>query len=268
MPGSVAIEQIERVTVVTIHRPERRNAVDLATAEALYSAFQAFDRNESSDVAVLTGAGGVFCAGADLHAIAAESRGELRLDGAEGEQRPLSEASDFGPMGPTRLRLSKPVIAAIEGYCVAGGLEVALWCDLRVAGRSAVLGVFNRRFGVPLIDMGTIRLPRLIGQARALDLMLTGRAVAAEEALAIGLVSRVVEDGAALPEALALAMQLCAFPQTAMRNDRLSALEQWGMRDDPAIANEMRHGLSTLASGEAVAGAKRFSGGEGRKGKH
>src|ERR1019366_812062 len=156
MPGSVAIEQIERVTVVTIHRPDRRNAVDLATAEALYAAFHAFERDAASDVAVLTGAGGVFCAGADLHAI------------AEGEQRPLTDEGDFGPMGPTRLRLSKPVVAAIEGYCVAGGLEVALWCDLRVAGRSAVLGVFNRRFGVPLIDMGTLRLPRLIGQARAL----------------------------------------------------------------------------------------------------
>jgi enoyl-CoA hydratase len=185
---------------------------------------------------------------------------------AEGEQRPLTDEGDFGPMGPTRLRLSKPVVAAIEGYCVAGGLEVALWCDLRVAGRSAVLGVFNRRFGVPLIDMGTIRLPRLIGQARALDLLLTGRAVGAEEALAIGLVSRVVDDGAALPEALALAMQLAGFPQAGMRNDRLSALEQWGLNEDQAIANEMRRGLETLASGEAVAGAKRFSGGAGRKG--
>jgi enoyl-CoA hydratase len=170
-------------------------------------------------------------------------------------------------MGPTRLRLSKPVVAAIEGYCVAGGLEVALWCDLRVAGRSAVLGVFNRRFGVPLIDMGTIRLPRLIGQARALDLMLTGRAVGAEEALSIGLVSRVVDDGAALPEAIALALHLSSFPQAGMRNDRLSALEQWGLNEDQAIANEMRRGLETLASGEAVAGAKRFSGGAGRKGK-
>jgi enoyl-CoA hydratase len=254
MSGSVISERIERVTIVTIHRPERRNAVDLATAEALYAAFQSFDRDESSDVAVLTGAGGVFCAGADLHAIAG------------GEQRPLDETGDFGPMGPTRLRLSKPVVAAIEGFCVAGGLEVALWCDLRVAGRSAVLGVFNRRFGVPLIDMGTIRLPRLIGQARALDLLLTGRAVGAEEALAIGLVSRVVDDGAALPEALALAMQLCTFPQAGMRNDRLSALEQWGLNEDQAIANEMRRGQETLASGEAVAGAKRFSGGAGRKG--
>jgi enoyl-CoA hydratase len=250
----IGVEQIERVTIVTIHRPERRNAVDLATAEALHAAFQQFDRDDSSDIAVLTGAGGVFCAGADLHAI------------AEGEQRPLSETGDFGPMGPTRLRLSKPVIAAIEGYCVAGGLELALWCDLRVVGRSAVLGVFNRRFGVPLIDMGTIRLPRLIGQARALDLMLTGRAVNAEEALSIGLVSRVVDDGAALPEAIALGMQLAAFPQAAMRNDRKSALEQWGLSEDQATANEMRRGLATLASGEAVAGAKRFSGGAGRRG--
>ena len=254
-PCSVTSERIERVTIVTIHRPERRNAVDLATAEALYSVFQAFDRDESSHVAVLTGAGGVFCAGADLHAIAG------------GEQRPLSADGDFGPMGPTRLRLSKPVIAAIEGYCVAGGLEVALWCDLRVAGRSAVLGVFNRRFGVPLIDLGTIRLPRLIGQARALDLMLTGRAVDAEEALAMGLVSRVVDDGAALPEAIALAMQIAAFPQKGMRNDRLSLLEQWGLGEDQAVANELRRGMDTLASGEAVEGAKRFSRGAGRKGK-
>jgi enoyl-CoA hydratase len=256
--GCIVVERSGRVTVVTINRPRQRNAVDLETAQALYSTFQAFDRDESSDVAVLSGADGVFCAGADLKAL------------AEGERRPVETTgelgADWGPMGPTRLRLSKPVIAAIEGYAVAGGLELALWCDLRIASRSAQLGVFNRRFGVPLIDLGTIRLPRLIGQSRALDLILTGRAVTADEALAMGLVNRVVDDGAALREAIALAEQLAAFSQTALRNDRLSVLEQWGLSEAAAIANELERGRATLDSGESQAGAKRFADGAGRKG--
>jgi enoyl-CoA hydratase len=203
---------------------------------------------------VFTGAGGTFCAGADLKAV------------AEGERRPVEKDGDFGPMGPTRLKLSKPVIAAIEGFAVAGGLELALWCDLRVAGRSAILGVFNRRFGVPLIDLGTVRLPRLIGHGRALDLVLTGRPVAADEALAIGLVNRVVDDGKALDAALALAEQLVAFPQMGLRSDRLSLLEQWGMTEEEAARNEVVHGLRAIETGEMFKGAARFAEGQGRHG--
>jgi enoyl-CoA hydratase len=244
-----------RVTVVTIERPERRNAVDLATARALFDVFKSFDADPNVDVAVLTGAGRAFCAGADLKAI------------AEGETRPLEPDGAFAPMGPTRLKLGKPVIAAIEGPAVAGGMELALWCDLRIAARSAVFGLFNRRFGVPLIDLGTIRLPRLVGQGRALELLLTGRAVGAEEALSIGLVSEVSEDGEALARALTLARTLCGFPQTAMRNDRMSAIEQWDLSGPAAIANEVAWGRKTLASGEASAGSARFRGGAGRHGR-
>ena len=243
-----------RVTVVTIQRPERRNAVDLPTARALFDAFKRFDADPAADVAVLTGAGDVFCAGADLKAI------------ADGETRPIEPDGEFGPMGPTRLVLGKPVIAAIEGPAVAGGLELALWCDLRIAARSAVFGVFNRRFGVPLIDLGTIRLPRIVGHGRALELILTGRPVGAEEALGIGLVNEVADDGQALDRALALARALSGFPQTAMRNDRMSAIEQWGLNWPGAIANEVAWGLKTLASGEASAGSARFKGGAGRHG--
>ena len=244
-----------RVTVVTIDRPERRNAVDLVTARALFDAFKSFDADPSVDVAVLTGAGDAFCAGADLKAI------------ADGEARPVDPGGDFGPMGPTRLQLGKPVIAAIEGPAVAGGLELALWCDLRIAARSAVFGVFNRRFGVPLIDLGTIRLPRIVGHGRALELILTGRAVNAEEALRIGLVNELAEEGQALPRAVALARTLSAFPQTAMRNDRMSAIEQWSLDGPAAMANEVSRGLKTLASGEAAAGSTRFKGGAGRHGR-
>jgi enoyl-CoA hydratase len=244
-----------RVTVVTIDRPERRNAVDLMTARALFDAFKRFDADPTADVAVLTGAGDAFCAGADLKAIAEGETGRFEPDG------------DFGPMGPTRLQLGKPVIAAIEGSAVAGGLELALWCDLRIAARSAVFGVFNRRFGVPLIDLGTIRLPRIVGHGRALELILTGRAVSAEEALRIGLVNELTEDGQALPRALALARTLSAFPQTAMRNDRMSAIEQWDLSGPRGIANEVAWGLKTLVSGEASAGSARFKGGAGRHGR-
>ena len=241
------------VRVVTIDRPEVRNAVDRATAAALVDAFRAFDGDPSSAVAVLTGSGGTFCSGADLKAVAAGSGNRVTEDGD-------------GPMGPTRMRLTKPVLAAIEGHAVAGGLELALWCDLRVAASDATLGVFCRRFGVPLVDLGTVRLPRLIGHSRAIDLILTGRAVGGEEALAIGLVNRVTEPGVALGGAVALAHELAALPQVCLRHDRLSAIEQWDLSEPQATVNEIRHGLASIASGEAAAGATRFTGGAGRHG--
>jgi enoyl-CoA hydratase len=243
----------DSLAVVTINRPERRNAVDAATAAELAAAFRRFEADESADVAILTGAGGTFCAGADLRAL------------GEGEPRPVREIGE-GPMGPTRMRLAKPVIAAIEGYAVAGGLELALWCDLRVSAETAVLGVFCRRFGVPLVDLGTVRLPRLIGLSRAMDLVLTGRPVAAGEALSMGLVNRVVPTGEALIEAVRLAKTLSALPQRCMRNDRLSMLESLDLSEDAALKNEVRRGLVTLASGESLEGARRFSGGTGRHG--
>ena len=251
--ADIRYELRERAAIVTIDRPARRNAVDASTAKALADAFRRFEAEEAADVAILTGAGGHFCAGADLKSFAA------------GEKDRVSGAGD-GPMGPTRMRLSKPVIAAIEGHAVAGGLELALWCDLRVMAEDAVLGVFCRRFGVPLIDLGTVRLPRLIGQSRAMDLILTGRPVDAWEAMTIGLVNRVAPRGRALDEALALARLLSSFPQSCLRHDRLSVLEQWGMSEEEAMGNELRHGKAVLASGEAVAGAERFAGGEGRHG--
>jgi len=238
---------------VMITRPEVRNAVDPETASALREAFEKFEKSESLAVAVLTGAGGTFCAGFDLKALAADSPSRL------------SDAVD-GPMGPTRMTLSKPVIAAIEGYAVAGGLELALWCDLRVAATNATFGVFNRRFGVPLIDMGTIRLPRMIGQGRALEMILTGRPVAAMEALQIGLVERLVEPGAALEEAQQLARQIAELPQGALRADRRSVLTQWSLGLAEAAAAESRGGLDVLASGEAQDGARRFAEGGGRHG--
>lgn len=250
---TVQIEQFGPVTVVSIDRPERRNAVDGPTAAALEAAFEDFDRDEAARVAVLTGTSGTFCAGADLKAI------------AEGNGNRV-ETSGRGPMGPTRMVLGKPVIAAIEGHAVAGGLELALWCDLRVAGDTAVLGVFCRRFGVPLVDLGTVRLPRLIGHSRAMDLILTGRAVDAAEALAIGLVNRVVPAGGALAAAIELGNELAALPQTALVNDRLSAIEQWSLDEDAAMANEVRHGLEAIRSAELVEGARRFAAGAGRHG--
>ena len=254
MSHTISVRTVDRVTIITIERPDRRNAVDLPTAQALIAAFKGFDQDDRADVAILTGAGGSFCAGADLQALAA------------GEAKPVEPGGDFAPMGPTRLRLSKPVIAAIEGPAVAGGMELALWCDLRVTGRSAIMGVFNRRFGVPLVDLGTIRLPRLIGEGRAMELILTGRHVGAEEAFAIGLVTKVVKDGAALDTALEIARLLCAFPQSAMRNDRLSVLEHYELTEADAIANEIKRGRATIASGETIAGSTRFSGGAGRHG--
>jgi enoyl-CoA hydratase len=248
----VEVTRQDRIAIITLNRPDRRNAVDVPTAQALFDIFTAFDAETALDVAVLTGAGGNFCAGADLQAVAA------------GEQRDITEAGALAPMGPTRMKLGKPVIAAIEGYAVAGGLELAAWCDLRVAAESAVLGVFCRRFGVPLIDLGTIRLPRLIGQGRAAEMILTGRAVGAAEALSWGLVNQVVADGGALAAAVALAESLTRFPQAALRGDRLSMLEQWGMGTAEATANEVRHGLRALGQGRA--GAERFTAGVGRHG--
>jgi enoyl-CoA hydratase len=251
---TVSATTVDRIAVIRIIRPERRNAVDAATAKALADAFRAFDADAGLDVAVFSGGDEVFCAGADLKAIAAGARVELSADGDS-------------PMGPPRLRLSKPVIAAIEGPAVAGGLELALWADIRIAGAGAIFGVFNRRFGIPLVDLGTIRLPRIIGHGRAMDLILSGRSVGAAEALAMGLINHCVADGQALSAAIALAQQLSSFPQTAMRQDRLSVLEQWGLDEDEAIANEISHGLTTLASGETASGALAFGSGAGRHGK-
>jgi enoyl-CoA hydratase len=249
----VRTETTGDVLVLTIDRPERRNAVDGPTAAALADAFRAFDADDALSVAVLTGAGGTFCAGADLKAVAA------------GEGNPVREQGD-GPMGPTRMHLSKPVIAAVEGHAVAGGLELAVWCDLRVAARDAIFGVYCRRWGVPLIDLGTVRLPRLIGHSRAMDLILTGRGVGGDEAVAMGLVNRLTEPGAALAGAMELAAQLTTFPQGCLRSDRRSAIEQWGLSEDDATANEFRLGLATIRSGETRAGATRFAEGAGRHG--
>ena len=252
--ATIKVENHERVTLVSLSRPEVRNAVDGATAAALAQAFREFDSDEQSDVAVLYGDYGTFCAGADLKAVAAE-------DGMNS----LSIKGD-GPMGPSRMVLGKPVIAAIAGHAVAGGLELALWCDLRVVEQSAVLGVYCRRWGVPLIDGGTVRLPRLIGHSRAMDLILTGRGVSAEEALQMGLANRVVADGTALDAALALAQQLAQFPQKCLRSDRLSAYEQWGLQLEDALGNEFQRGMQVIASRETVTGASRFAAGKGRHG--
>lgn len=250
---AVRVESNGRVQVITLERPEVRNAIDGPTATALADAFRRFDADDAVSVAVLTGAGGHFCAGADLKGI------------VEGRGNRVEKDGD-GPLGPTRLVLSKPVIAAIEGYAVAGGLELALFCDLRVAAEDAVLGVFCRRFGVPLIDGGTVRLPRLIGMSRALDLILTGRRVTASEALGIGLVNRLVPKGEALDRALALAQELAALPQRCLREDRLSTYEQAGMSLEEAMRNELEHGMASLASPELIEGIQRFVAGEGRHG--
>jgi enoyl-CoA hydratase len=248
--------QIKRdgpVTVVTINRPERRNAVDSLCAAQLGQAFTDFDADPDQSVAILTGANGTFCAGADLKAV------------AEGDRRPIPDQGPC-PMGPTRLTLSKPVIAAVEGFAVAGGIELALWCDLRVAAEDTVFGVFCRRFGVPLCDLGTVRLPRILGHGRAMDLILTGRAVEAPEALQMGLANRVVPKDEALSAALVLAYQLAALPQFCLRSDRMSALEQWGMTEEEAAVNEARRGRAVVESGETAEGALKFFRGAGRGG--
>jgi enoyl-CoA hydratase len=248
----VRVEKEGAVTTIILHRPEVRNAVDRAHAEALADAFRAFDADVGARVAVLFGDGGNFCAGADLKAAAAGTPNRV-------------EPTGDGPMGPTRLLLGKPVIAAVAGFAVAGGLELACWCDLRVAEEDATFGVFCRRWGVPLIDGGTVRLPRLIGLSRALDLILTGRAVRADEALAIGLTNRVVARGQARVAAEALARELAVLPQRCLRNDRLSAYEQFGMSLPDALDHELELGLSSLA--DAGEGIGRFAGGAGRHGK-
>jgi enoyl-CoA hydratase len=249
--AAVRVSREGPVTTVLLSRPERRNAVDGPTAQALADAFRAFDADGDAAVAVLAGDGGMFCAGADLKAVGSDSGNRVQDDGD-------------GPMGPTRMRLSKPVIAAIAGHAVAGGLELALWCDLRVAEEDAVLGVFCRRWGVPLIDGGTVRLPRLIGASRAMDMILTGRAVGAGEAERMGLVNRVVPTGTSLAAAQELAATLARFPQTCLREDRLSALEQEGLGEDEALVNELAHGRRSLL--EVQTGLERFRSGAGRHG--
>ncbi len=253
--AGVRVDKQDAVTIITIDRPEVRNAVDGPTARELANAFRGFQRDEGAAVAVLTGAEGHFCAGADLKAMANEPERANRVD-PEGD----------GPMGPTRMVLDKPALAAIEGYAVAGGLELALWCDLRIAAESATLGFFDRRWGVPLIDGGTIRLPRLIGQSRALDLVLTGRPVGASEAYEMGLVNRVCDDGRALEVAVDLARDIGRFPQQVMRADRRSAITQWGSTLEDTLAREFAWGTEAALSGETRAGAERFAAGKGRHG--
>lgn len=248
----VRIERNGPVTTVILARPQARNAVDGPTGTALFEAFTAFDRDDSASVAVLWGEGGTFCSGADLKAFGTARANPLTADGR-------------GPMGPTRMRLGKPVIAAIAGHAVAGGLELAIWCDLRVAAEDAVFGVFCRRWGVPLIDGGTVRLPRLIGTGRALDMVLTGRPVGAAEAHAMGLADRVVPVGRERAAAEELAAEIAAFPPTCQRHDRLSLLEQEGMTEEQGLANEWEHGMISLAA-DAAAGARRFAAGAGRGG--
>lgn len=255
MAGPLRTEAHDRTLVVTIDRPAARNAIDGPTAAALFDAFSAFDADDAFDVAVLTGADGAFCSGADLKAIGSGNGNRVEEDMAEP-----------GPLGCTRMLLGKPVIAAVEGHAVAGGLELALWCDLRVAARDAVFGVYCRRWGVPLVDGGTVRLPRLVGHSRALDMILTGRGVSGEEALAFGLANRLTEPGQALAGALELAASLSAFPQLCLRTDRRSSYEQWGLPLADALANEVRHGLVPIRAGETRAGAQRFADGAGRHG--
>jgi enoyl-CoA hydratase len=242
------------IAIVTIDRPEVRNAVDGPTAAALAEAFRRFDADPALAAAVLTGANGVFCAGADLKAVAKGDGNAVRTEGD-------------GPMGPTRMLLSKPVVAAVEGYAVAGGLELAIWCDLCVAASDAVFGVFCRRWGVPLIDGGTIRLSRRLGHSHALDLILTGRPVSGDEARMMGLANRIVPPGAALSEAVALAKQLAAFPQRCLRSDRLSSYHQWDLPMQDALVEETRLGLEVIRSGDTAAGAQRFAAGAGRHGR-
>lgn len=252
--NNIQTERSGSIFIVTINRPQVRNAIDGPTAAALVQAFHAFDADSSLSVAVLTGAGDTFCSGFDLTAMSDEER-ELRV----------AEDGD-GPLGITRMLLSKPVIAAVEGYAVAGGFELALWCDLRVAAEDAVFGVYNRRWGIPLVDGGTIRLPRLIGHSHALDLILTGRGVSGQEAGMMGLANRLVPKGNSLPAAITLANDLARFPQLCLRSDRLSSYEQWSLPLQDALLNETRHGLEVLQSGEAHSGARRFVEGHGRHG--
>ena len=251
---SVLVEKTRKVMTIILNRAERRNAVDGKTAKELADAFRAFENDDEAYVAVLWGKGGNFCSGADLKAI------------FEGKNPNRVNKTGDGPMGPSRMLLSKPVIAAVSGYAVAGGLELALWCDIRVVEKSAVFGVFSRRWGVPLIDGGTVRLPRLIGLSRAMDIILTGRHISAEEAFAIGLANRIVEDGTSRQEAEKLAQQLCEFPQFCLRQDRLSAYEQFNLDLETALKNEFKRGLKVIQSPEFKAGIQPFISGKGRHG--
>lgn len=251
--SDVLVQVTDEVTVITINRPQARNAVDGPAAQLLVDAFSAFESDDTQKVAILTGAENTFCAGADLKGVAQGRGNRVALDGD-------------GPMGPTRMMLSKPVIAAIEGHAVAGGLELAAWCDLRVAATDAVFGVYCRRWGVPLVDGGTIRLSRLLGHSHALDLILTGRGVSGAEAKAMGLANRLTEPGEALNGAHELARQLCQFPQLCMRKDRQSSYQQWSMPLAEAIVNETELGLEVIRSGETREGASRFAAGKGRHG--
>jgi enoyl-CoA hydratase len=252
--NNVRTERIDAVFIVTIDRPKVRNAIDGPTAAALAQAFRFFDEDQSLSVAVLTGASGTFCSGADLTAVSDDLRGlHVAVDGD-------------APLGVSRMLLGKPVIAAVEGYAVAGGLELALWCDLRVAAEDAVFGVYCRRWGVPLMDGGTVRLPRLIGQSHALDLILTGRGVSGQEALTMGFANRLVPRGEALRAAISLAADLARFPQECLRSDRLSSYEQWSLSTEDALHNETRRGLEVILSGETLTGAHRFVEGHGRHG--
>ncbi|MFB0629628.1 crotonase/enoyl-CoA hydratase family protein [Streptomyces sp. AB3(2024)] len=251
--ATVRIERDGPVFTVVIGRPEARNAVDGPTASRLADAFREFEADEEAAVAVLWGEGGTFCAGADLKAVGTGRGNRVLPDGD-------------GPMGPTRMRLGKPVIAAVAGHAVAGGLELALWCDLRVVEEDAVFGVFCRRWGVPLVDGGTVRLPRLIGESRAMDLILTGRPVGAAEALDMGLANRIVPSGRSRPEAEELARRIAGFPQLCLRHDRLSVLDQHGLGEADALAAEYRHGIVPLGAGETRSGADRFAAGAGRHG--
>jgi enoyl-CoA hydratase len=252
----IRTEARDEIWVVTITRPEVRNCVDRETAEALADAFRSFDENEDLSVAILQGEDGAFCAGADLKAVGQQDSSDSN------RVRPAGD----GPMGPTRMRLGKPVIAAVEGHAVAGGLELAIWCDLRVVARDAVFGVYCRRWGVPLIDGGTVRLPRLIGQSHAMDMILSGRGVSGEEALAMGLANRLVEPGEAFEAALGLARSIAKFPQRCLRSDRMSSLEQWGESESDAMREETRLGLEVIRSGETQRGAALFASGAGRHG--
>lgn len=250
---SVLTDRDQDVVVITINRPDVRNAIDIATSKVLFEAFEEYERDDAASVAVLTGAGGTFCAGADLKAI------------ASGQRRTLIEEGP-GPLGPTRMLLRKPVLAAVEGHAVAGGFELALWCDLRIAAEDAVFGVYCRRFGVPLLDLGTVRLPRLIGHSHAMDLILTGRGVKGEEAFRMGLANRLVPHGQALETAVNLAHELARFPQHSLRSDRLSAYEQWSLSYDDAWRNELRRGRDVIKTGETAEGASAFARGKGRHG--
>jgi len=252
--GKVGYAVEGTTAIVTLQRPKVRNCVDAETAGELAEAFRRFEADEALSVAILTGEGGCFCAGADLKQVGTRRGNEVLP--VEGD----------GPMGPTRMLLEKPVLAAVEGFAVAGGLELALWCDLRVAARDAVFGVYCRRWGVPLVDGGTIRLPRVVGQGVAMDMILTGRGVQGPEAERVGLVNRLVEPGTALEAARTLAEELAAFPQRCMRADRLSSLRQWSLDLDAALRDETAGGLEVIRSGETFEGADRFAAGEGRHG--